>query len=137
MNTATTFRRPAIAAALAAAAMTAVVGCAVDGTPTAAPGGAPITTTSTPDYSTPESYPTTTSTEAPTIDAPPPPDAQTITCRDYNTRDDSTQVAIVKANGVTKNPFLVATLVSILCRQRPDDTVNFVVNSMKDEIIHN
>lgn len=131
-------RRPIVNCGAALIAATALVsGCTVDGSPSANPAPPPTTTTTTTTTTEPSSPIVEPPTDSTIPDVPPPPDAQTITCRDYQTRDEPTQVAIVKANGVTKNPVLVATLVGIVCLQRADQTVNFVISNMDDEIIHN
>ncbi|WP_232716584.1 hypothetical protein [Gordonia metallireducens] len=123
------------------AATFAVAACSVDGTPVASTIEPTTTTSSSRPPETRSTYeiPSLPSLprRTPTVEVPPPPNSLSITCADYSELDEPTQVAIVKANGVTKNPSLVAVLVKVLCISRPDDTVNTVVNSMKDEIIHN
>ncbi|WP_238422238.1 hypothetical protein [Gordonia sp. 'Campus'] len=126
---------------------TALAACSTDGRPVAALddlGSTPtITSSAAPgDGHVPLDRPTRTyslpsRTTTPTVEVPPPPDSATITCREYAARDKPTQTAIVKANGVTKNPILVATLVLVLCGAEPQSTVNSVLGRMKDEIIHN
>lgn len=125
----------------------ALAACSTDGRPVASQAGLSSTPTTTSSTAPRGGYgpldpPTTTyslppRTTTPTVEVPPPPDSATITCREYATRDKPTQTAIVKANGVTKNPVLVATLVLLLCNAEPESTVNSVIGRMKDEIIHN
>lgn len=132
-----TARYRRLAPAILALSAVIVAACTVDGRPVADPAPPSTVTTTYPTDTTPTT--TTTTTSEPTIsEVPPPPNATTMTCREYNAlNNESVQVAIVKANGVTKNPVLVASLVNILCLSRPDETVNAVVNSLRDEIIHN
>ncbi|GAA1481233.1 hypothetical protein GCM10009624_16730 [Gordonia sinesedis] len=133
------FRR--LAPAVLAVSVVIVAACTVDGRPVADPAPPSTTTTTTVTYPSETmltTEPTTSPTRPPISEVPPPPNATTMTCREYNAlNDESVQVAIVKANGVTKNPALVASLMNILCLSRPDETVNAVVNSLRDEIIHN
>ncbi len=123
---------PAVLAVAAAAAT--IGGCSVSGTPVADP--APPPTTAPIDTPSNEPWPTQTTPSSPTTDVPAPPDSQTIVCREYMRRDDATQEAIVKANGVTKNPILVASLVNVLCMAKLDETVASVINNLSDDITH-
>ncbi|MDL9945533.1 hypothetical protein QSJ19_07990 [Gordonia sp. ABSL11-1] len=124
-------------AALMAAAASALViaGCTVDGTPVADP-AAPSTSTTTyssvPGYSGP-SYPTPSYPTKPPSFAPPPDDTvrevpapanwATMTCREYIDLDLSTQVAVIKALGATRNFVPVARIFSVLCTGQPETTV--------------
>ena len=137
----TPLRARILAAATIIAAAVSSAACSVDGSPVAST-EEPTTTSSCRPPETRSTYEVPTGLPSlprrtPTVEVPPPPNSPSITCADYSVLDEPTQVAIVKANGVTKNPSLVAVLVKVLCISRPNDTVNTVVNSMKDEIIHN
>ncbi len=121
-----------VAAATAAAAALLLGGCTVVGTPQADPA---VTALPTDSYSA-ETGTSTATPATTTADVPPPADATTMTCAKYQGLPDEVQKAVVVANGVTKNPFLVATLVGILCMKQPDATVAAVISSMRDDIIH-
>ncbi len=120
------------AAAFVAAAASALViaGCTVDGTPIADPAAPSTSTTaysSIPGYSSP-SYPTQPPSFAPTPDdtvrdVPAPANWATMTCREFIDLDLSTQVAVLKALGATRNFVPVARIFSVLCTGQPDSVV--------------
>ncbi|MCV7038977.1 hypothetical protein [Mycolicibacterium moriokaense] len=67
-------------------------------------------------------------------DVPPPPNAQTMTCEEYNSLDEATQKAVIRAilkeDGVTDNMTeLTAILMAgAMCQFMPDMTVSEVVS---------
>ncbi|WP_187586071.1 hypothetical protein [Gordonia sp. OPL2] len=106
-----------------------IAGCTVDGTPIADPAPPTSTTTysSVPSYSNP-SYPTRPPSFAPppddTVrDVPAPANSATMTCREFVDLDLSTQVAVLKALGATRNFVPVARIFSVLCTGQPDTTL--------------
>lgn len=124
-----------IGALTAAATATVVAGCTVDGTPVAGDTASQTTTaapSSSDDFDGGDSVGDTS-----TAAVPPPANATTMTCRDYTALAQPVQVAVVTANGVTKNPDLVASLVGIACLTHPDATIASVISNMPDDIVHN
>ncbi|GAC68430.1 hypothetical protein [Gordonia soli] len=125
-----------LAAVVGSAALVLTLGmtaCTVTGSPVADPAPPPVTfiETSEPEFDTP----TTSTTSRPL--PPAPANATTMSCREFVQLDDDTQAAVAKANGATKNVFLVGTLLSIMCIQYPDKTAYDALRSMKPEFWQN
>ncbi len=107
-------------AAIAAAVV--LTGCP---TTTGHPEPEASTTTTTTTVSTTTAVPTTaapTTTKAPVSSVPPPANYQTITCREYQTLDESHQIAVLEALG-GNNADLVAPIIDVGCSGFPDLTI--------------
>lgn len=124
--------------ALAAVVVAAVPACTVSGDPVADPSGASISTTTTdpdtttdspapdspaPEATEPDSTEPDSSTDAPISDVPAPPNATTMTCRQFVTLDRSTQAAVLRANGATADNTRLGVVIDIyttVCPGYPD-----------------
>ena len=59
-----------------------------------------------------------------------------MTCTEYQTLSDGTQVAVIAVHGVNKNPCFAAMLIGIFCERHTGDTVAQVINRIKPEFLY-